>query len=253
MRASASRLRTASFKTRYFPWCGPREIATSMRLRRSSRNFPASTSSRRPSASLRVRPERKPSVPRLMPRSGVPDGAPRATESSVPSPPRTNTRSVSLAIRDLATPSGFPNRAAVSASRRTRRPRRRSAFLEGRGELGRRRGPDLRKRSRRCEIGTPSRATPSSCSIYTKSDEKLGVASGAADRRCHLAEDLEAEAASGGQRPLRRRAGAWLRTARRLPAEPPAGPPRTAASRARRRRRRSRHAERSPAARGAGR
>ena len=65
------------------------------------------------SASSRRRPARNPSTPTLIPSTGVLDGAARATDRRVPSPPTTNTRSTSRAIRARATPSTRPRSAAV--------------------------------------------------------------------------------------------------------------------------------------------
>ena len=112
-------------------------------------------------------------MPRLMPSSGVRDGAPRATESSVPSPPRTNTRS------RLARDPG-PRHAvrpsepglAVSASRTTRRPRRRSASLErarpARAPARTRSWP----RSRRAETSRRRRAGPLHSAQFTRNPSR---------------------------------------------------------------------------------
>src|SRR5947207_1360379 len=67
---------------------------------------------------------RKPSSPRLTPRMGTRASVRRATERSVPSPPRTTIRSVSRASSSLVR-SGAPGRCA-STSRRTRTRRRAS-------------------------------------------------------------------------------------------------------------------------------
>ena len=126
IRASASRLRTASLSTQYLPWCGPREI-TRPSAAAGPRETPRQDVVEAPGRLLLREPGEKAERPRFTPSSGVPEGAARATDSNVPSPPRTKTRSVSRAIRARATPPWRRSASAVSVSKTTRRPRRLSA------------------------------------------------------------------------------------------------------------------------------
>jgi len=70
---------------------------------------------------------RKPSVPMLMPRIGVPPRAPRVTERRVPSPPRTTTRSTSPGSSSRSTSSSLSRTCADSRSITGSRPSRSSS------------------------------------------------------------------------------------------------------------------------------